>query len=175
MRYFSLILAAALVACIPPTSYKVLTMTTTPAPDEYAAYRAAGTATISGQAFLTTRGGDVKRGAGRAVTLDPATRYAREWYEQIGMERDRFVEMPGDTLFRAARRTAVADADGKFTFRNLAPGTYLVRTAVTWEVPSGSAYLPMEVQGGVVSAVVAVKSGETADVILNMMGNAFIR
>jgi hypothetical protein len=169
--------AIAMMGCVPlpVTTYRVLSMTTPPSVDEYAPYRLDGNSTITGQAFLTTRGGDVKRGAGRSVTLDPATSYTRAWYDQIGLDRDRFGEMPSDSLFRSIRRTTTADADGKFSFRNLPPGTYLVRTTVTWEVPTGSAYLPTEVQGGVVSVLAVVKGGETSELILNSLGSAYLR
>src|ERR1044072_6449747 len=51
----------------PPQSWN---MTSTASAGDYAICQIPGGATIAGQAFLTTRGGDVKRGAGRDVTLD---------------------------------------------------------------------------------------------------------
>jgi hypothetical protein len=145
-------------------------MTVPATPSAYAPYAVQGTAMISGQAFLTTRGGDVKRAAGEIVTLDPATEYARQWYAQIGTSSRQFSETPPDTLFRKARQTTTADADGKFVFDSLPAGDYLVRTTVTWEVP-GVGYA-MDTQGGVVSALVHLKSGERRSLVVNNRGSA---
>jgi hypothetical protein len=129
---------------------------------EYASYASKGTATLSGQAFRTTRGGDVKHAAGRTVTLDPKTPYAEEWFRRYGSDVDRFAELPGDPRFAAARRTATADAEGKFTFTDLPPGTYYVRSTVTWKAPG-----VITTQGGVVCDEVSVGVGEHKSLVLN--------
>lgn len=135
-----------------------------PATDvEYAPYRVAGTAVITGQAFLTTRGGDVKRAAGRQVILDPATPYATRWWQRVGIDTERFVLTPPDARYQNARRTTTADADGRFRFTGLAPGTYIVRTVVTWEAPGSG------LQGGVVGAEAKIGAGETKDVIVSTL------
>lgn len=129
-------------------------------PSEYTAFDGDGSLELRGQAFLTTRGGEVRVGAGRQVTLDPATTYSREWFLRFGGDLDEFGALPADPTFGAARRTTTADAEGRFTFSRLVPGTYLLRTTVTWEV--GGA-----LQGGVVARVVRIAEGETEEVILN--------
>jgi hypothetical protein len=68
--------------------------------DEYAAFEQPGRGSIAGQAFLTTRGGDVKMGAGRTVTLDPATRYARAWYQRYGRILARVIRASARTALR---------------------------------------------------------------------------
>jgi hypothetical protein len=145
------------------------------APQEYAPYLVTtGTASIAGQAFLTTRGGDVKRAAGRSVTLDPVTAVSRRWYHRVGQSIEGFAQVPQpETIFRAARRVTVADADGRFQFNNLPAGTYILRTLVTWEAPTGGSGLSM--QGGVVSEVVTLRDGERQEVILSQTGNALLR
>jgi hypothetical protein len=167
-------LAAAAVAAYgcasmyPAAQYSPITMTSVAADSEYAPFRQKGTAVVEGQAFLTTRGGDVKKGAGRLVTLDPATTYSQEWYSRFGNRYAQFDAVPGDSLFARARRTTVADADGRFRFTDLAPGRYIVRTTVTWEVPTGNLYVnTMSVQGGIVSEIVEARNGETKTVMLN--------
>lgn len=134
------------------------------ASEEYAPFTRPGTAKLTGQAFLTTRGGDVKLGAGRSVTLDPLTTYSRSWYRRAGRSVEQFSAMPPSPLFATARRTTTGDAEGRFDFTGLPPGEYLVRSVVTWEVPGASG---LERQGGVVAAVVAIGEGEAKNVILN--------
>ncbi len=128
---------------------------------EYAAFAVDGSLELRGQAFLTTRGGEVRVAAGRLVTLDPATTYAGEWFRRFGGDVEEFGVLPSDSRFGAARRTTTADAEGRFTFSDLVPGTYLLRTTVTWE--TGSSF--DDPQGGVVASVVTV--AESAEVILN--------
>ena len=129
---------------------------------EYAAFEGDGSLELRGQAFLTTRGGDVRVGAGRLVTLDPSTTYSREWFRRFGGDAEEFGILPPDRRFAAARRTTTADAEGRFTFSRLVPGTYVLRTTVTWE----TGRLP---QGGVVARVVRVAEGENEEVILNQV------
>lgn len=155
-------------ASLAPPSLRALSMTRTASVDDYAPYLKEGTATLTGQAFLSTRGGDVKKAAGRPVTLDPVTPYALEWYAQIGTNTDRFSDAPPDTLFRQARHVTTADADGKFRFANLPEGRYILRTTVTWEAPTGYRY-SLQTQGGVVSEIVDLKNGESKEVIMSSM------
>ena len=76
----------------------------------------------------------------------------------------RFERTPKDATFRAARRTAVADESGKFTFTNLPAGRYIVRTTITWQTPRDS--YRMMTQGGVASAVIDISEGEAKTIIL---------
>ena len=129
---------------------------------EYGQYQRGGTATISGQAFLTQNNGGVVKAAGRSVTLDPATSIGNEWWGKAGkywVHRSLTPPSPG---FHKGRRTTTADADGKFRFQDLAPGKYYVRTEVTWEI---GGYNPT--QGGLVGQVVEVKESQNIEVILN--------
>lgn len=48
-------------------------------------------------------------------------------------------------------RTARCDVDGRFEFKNVAPGSYFVTTTITWTV--GSSVIP---QGGSLMASVTV-------------------
>jgi len=147
-----------------PTARPVnLNMTGRPDPAEYARFTSRGTSTLVGQAFLTTRGGDVKLGAGRPVTLDPATAYTMEWYKQLGADQNRFDETPSDSLFRKARRTTTVDAQGHFRFATVPAGTWLVRSIVSWE--TGATYGAL--QGGVVADTVTLVAGEQREIILN--------
>jgi len=128
---------------------------------EYSPYLKAGTATLSGRAFLTQPGRGVVKASGRDVTLDPATSVGNEWWSKTGKVWAHRSLVPSDAFARA-RRTAVADAEGRFMFSDLPTGTYYVRTEVTWEI--GGDY---PTQGGLVGQLVAVDSGESKEIILN--------
>jgi hypothetical protein len=129
---------------------------------EYQAYTPGGTASLSGQAFLTQRGGGVVKAAGRTVTLDPATSVGNEWWAKSGKSWALRSFTPPSPGFAKARKTTVADADGRFKFLGLAPGKYYVRTEVTWEA---GGYTPT--QGGLVGQLVEVKADQPTEVVLN--------
>lgn len=162
----ALIIAAislTLVACATPAPPKW--GASPPAAErEYDAYVMAGTSQLVGQAFLAQAGGGVVKAAGRSVSLDPATTIGAEWWSKAGqmwIHRDHVPPSPG---FLKARRTTVADADGRFKFKDLPAGRYYVRTEVTWEI---GGYNPT--QGGLVFALVDVGEGEVKEIILNQM------
>lgn len=146
---------------------------------DYYPYSKAGTGEIDGQAFVVVRGGDVlldtkgylttisdntRTASGNDVTLDPATPFAMDWYMKTGTSLRRFSSAPKDQAFRAARKTTVADEEGKFKFTGLPAGRYIVRTTITWKTPRDS--YRMMVQGGVASAVVDLADGEQKTLII---------
>jgi hypothetical protein len=158
--------SALLTACAAPTPIATpRPLGISPDPAEYAPYLKSGPLELSGQAFLTTRGGDVKLAAGRMVTLDPATKYAREWFRRWGADRSRFDTPAPESLFVAARHTTTANAEGRFRFADLPPGEYIVRTLVTWE--TGAAY--SGVQGGVVASLVSLPAEAKRELILSQV------
>lgn len=128
---------------------------------EYLPYGHPGSASIAGQAFLKTRSGDVKYGAGNDVYLNPVTSYSTEWWNR-SVVRGEKLEPPDD---RAGRylKTVIADGEGRFEFKNLPPGDYYVFCPVYWEVPAG--YVS-SITGGNTGVKVSLKSGERANVIL---------
>jgi hypothetical protein len=125
---------------------------------EYAGVERSGPLELRGQAFVVTADGGVKLAAGRVVTLDPATRYARRWFRRYGAESWRQELSANDSMFREVRLKTVADAEGRFRFAGVAPGTYLVRSVVTWREPEDSV-----IQGGAVAALVRVGQEGDAD------------
>lgn len=131
------------------------------APADYIGFGAQGTGSVAGQAFLTTRGGDVKLGAGRAVTLDPLTPFARAWYQRAGSRINGFDVSPPDSLFVINRREVVSDAEGRFQFKNVPTGQYLLRSSVTWEIPG------QPLQGGVVATLVSIGANDSVAVVLS--------
>jgi hypothetical protein len=145
-------------ATIPPPQWYPVTDS---AEAEYTHYLTEGTATLMGQAFLTQQGGGVVKAAGRMVKLDPATSIGNEWWGKAGKVWVHRSLTPPSVNFHKARRTTIADADGKFTFYDLPSGKYYVRTEVTWEI---GGYYP---QGGIVGQVIEIQNGQTKEVILN--------
>lgn len=159
-----LFLAFSLVGClsmptVPPPTWNA---NSDASESEYTQYTTPGTATISGQAFLTQSGGGVVKAAGRNVTLDPATTIGNEWWGKAGKHWVHRSLIPPSPGFVKARRTVVADADGRFKFTDLPAGKYFVRTEVTWEV---GGYVPT--QGGLVGQLIEVGNGKSREVILN--------
>jgi hypothetical protein len=130
---------------------------------EYAALPKTGTGVVRGQAFLKTRGGDVKTAAGSLVWLNPATSYAEQWYE-VGYLKDSPLE-PVDPRVRQYNLETVADAEGRFEFRNVPPGDYFLATQVVWEAPTGYRGSPVP-QGGLVAKRITVRDGQEQQVVL---------
>jgi hypothetical protein len=132
---------------------------------EYKKLQAKGVSTVKGQAFLRTRGGDVKTAAGSTVILDPVTTYSKQWYELTYLGGV-FLKEP-DPLLAKYIRSQVADGEGRFTFKDIPAGDYFLTATVTWEAPS--AY---QLQGGIVSngQSISVKDGEDIEVVLSKVG-----
>jgi hypothetical protein len=154
------------VACLPvPQAQTVPTPRYPPySQSEYAPFSQPGSSSIIGQAFMRTRGGDVKVGAGSEVTLDPSTPLSKSWWEQIGMLWNARSFAPPSEMLQY-RKTVIADATGRFHFEKLPAGTYYVRSTVTWEAPTAAG---LALQGGLVGKEVPVREGESVEVILTM-------
>ncbi len=161
MRLIMLFVAVAVLsACVPMTP----PVSRMPFPEnEYTSLTKSGNATVRGQAFLKTRGGDVKTAAGNVVNLNPVTSYSLEWYEKAYLTASRIV--PADPRMWNYVVKQVADGSGRFTFKNVAPGEYFVTSTVTWETATGYQGA-LQVQGGVVSKRITVKSGDDLDVVV---------
>ncbi len=131
-------------------------------PAEYRPFLDGGTASLTGQAFMKTRGGDVKLAAGNPVHLDPKTTYATEWMWRRGVDFKAFSVPDPNAVFQSARRVTTADAQGRFRFDGLAPGWYYVTTFVRWETGG----LDTPTQGGILADSVKVDAGKTADIVI---------
>jgi len=135
---------------------------------EYAPYAGEGDATITGQAFLKTRGGDVKYGAGCVIGLNPVTTYSSEWFQKVILEGLNL--SPRDERAVAYHREMMGDGEGRFRFEKLPAGEYYLTCWISWEVDSGyrdRLGMGSTVQtGGVAYAQVRVGTGETVNVIV---------
>lgn len=124
-----------------------------------------GTASVTGQAFLKTRGGDVKYGAGNQILLIPATAYTEEDFDQAVVAGQQLKPPPADILQKvyAHTRHTVCDGSGNFEFHSLPAGDYFLECAITWEV--AGAYGAVQT-GGMAYSRVTVTEGQTAKAIV---------
>lgn len=130
---------------------------------EFKSYAEKGTATIFGDAFLKTAGGEVRKAAGNTILLLPANSYTTEWINH----NKRYMALqltPADPRYFKYERQTTGDADGRFEFNELPPGQYYVATKIIWKVPSGGGGLTET--GGWVSAMIQIASGEKKKVVV---------
>lgn len=140
-------------------------------PAEAAFIKQKGRTTIDGHAFLREKSGGVQNAAGEVVRLIPATAYARERFAKLYGDR-KFVPATAypkadqtDPRYGDYIRTTKTEANGKFSFANVAAGTYFISTQVTWQksgdlLPQGGAmYEEVTVTGREEEAVDVVVSG----------------
>jgi hypothetical protein len=99
---------------------------------ELARYKGRGASTIQGKAFLTEWDGHVIAGEGYIVQLTPATAYTRE---RFALARDG-EDLPVDPALEPYVREAVTNSLGRFSFKNLPQGEYLLVAWITWSVPA---------------------------------------
>jgi hypothetical protein len=156
IKITALVLACALAGCV--------STPTAPAPayteGEFDDYPATGTASVSGQAFSKTRGGDIKFGGGNTINLYRAPKYLKQF---ILLRQQGYSVNHTEPALLAMTRTAkttVADGNGNFEFTNIPAGEYLLETTITWLVPGGG------ITGGPVQKFITVKDGESQRVML---------
>jgi len=157
--------------------------------DEYAALPTTGTGVVEGQAFMKTRGGEVRTAAGNEIHMDPVTTYSTQMYEviylqglQLTLEDPKYREYFESVDWGPTNQGSwFSDAEGEFKLENIPPGEYYIMTNVTWEAPVTKtetywdpytkqvAQRPkteLEVQGGLIMKRIEVKNGETTIIML---------
>jgi hypothetical protein len=131
---------------------------------EYAPYAAVGSCTITGQAFLRTRGGEVRLGAGCEVVLAPQTSYTREVWQRTIVSEDPVALEEADPRATRYVHKVIADGEGRFEFPDLPLGEYFLACAIEWEVATSLG--PMN-SGGIAHAEAHLKKlGETVKVVV---------
>lgn len=158
----ALVLLSLLAGCSPPAKVRQTSFSI----EEYERLPDRGSGSIAGQAFLVTRGGDVKYAAGRTVWANPVTSYSTEFFERT-VERGESLEA-ADNRAAESVRTATADAQGYFRFLDLPPGEYFVYSWIQWEHLGGFAagYAYTSVSGGYARARCRVENGRTTEVVV---------
>lgn len=165
MKILLAFLTLALASCAVPQQERVAKYDSA----EYARYAGNGSSRITGQAFAKTVGGDVKYAAGNTVWLYPVTSMTTEWY-QTAIKGGKPMKT-GDQRMMQHSRSTVADGSGNFEFSGLPAGDYYVVTQVTWGVPTGMQFFPIEQTGSALHAKVHVSDGESKRVILTPTNN----
>ena len=132
---------------------------------EYLKYEGNGSSTITGQAFMKTRAGDVKYGAGDPVFLNPVTSHSTAWWDRAVLQNRRVgLQDPRADKYT---RTAIADGEGRFTFANLPAGDYYITCPISWDyVESGSFGPYARATGGRAFSQVKVGPGETVATVV---------
>ena len=142
----------------------VATVNRIPFPEnEYAALSKNGRSSVTGQAFLKTRAGDVKYAAGNEVWLNPATSYSDQWYTESYLGGKRPNPQNADTRLDKYLYTTQADGEGRFTFKNIPSGDYYCTTIITWQV---AGQYGTTATGGAVTKKILVRNGSPVEVIL---------
>jgi hypothetical protein len=130
--------------------------------DEYAKLPISGTGTVSGSAFIKL-GGNIKAAVGERVILNPVTSYSKQWYTVSYLGQNQLE--PPDKRIGKYLKFKIADAQGRFTFKNVPPGEYYIITVVSWEEPVGSQGTHVS-QGARLCKIITVKNHEETKVIL---------
>lgn len=128
--------------------------------EEYNQFLSPGDGSITGQAFATQPDGGTVKAAGRIVTLDPKTTLGHEWWVRAGQTWAHRTVTPPSTNFMKARRTTVADAEGRFKFNNLPAGKYYLRTEITWYKSD------FNIQGGLICKEIEILSGKATEIVI---------
>lgn len=127
---------------------------------EYAKLKQTGTASVTGQAFLRTKGGDVKVGAGSEILLIPVTTYSQVFYNAYKAHRPLG---PTDPEVKKYTLRTQADATGSFEFKSVPEGSYYVAGDVVWQAPT---QWGLSRQGGMLVKELSVKDGDQVKVML---------
>lgn len=141
--------------------------------DEVAWSKVRGANSITGQAIMRTRGGDVKTCAGLDVSLIPYSAYAAERIAvTYGAEDEGFARResrpfsPDPAVYHETIRRSICDAQGNFRFTGLPDGRYFVLVEVSWEAVQGGRYAYLAGQGGTMMSRVSVSGGEERQLLL---------
>ena len=127
-----------------------------------------GSSVINAEAFLKRRDGQVVTCAGEPAYLVPVTRYATERITAIyGSPNGGYRPAlganysAGSAEYETMSREVRCDSEGRFTFDNVAEGTYYVITSVLWQV---SEYY---YEGGSLAQKIRIEDGRIIDIVLS--------
>jgi hypothetical protein len=154
MSRFMILAVVIIMLCGCASLSRTQPLTSTFNPQTHEAFATQGGATVRGQAFQRTQGGEVRYAAGRLVELFPATSYGNEIISVIRSGKMPTGHAPEwDKLVRSM----TADGQGGFEFNNVPAGEWYVMTSNWWS--SGRSYGQNE-GGYLVAKVTVPEDGE---------------
>lgn len=127
-----------------------------------------GLNSVSGSALIRQVGGGVVTCAGNPVYLMPVSDYAREWAKRIYksesggyfMTKGRGIVFANlDRSFTKAVKETRCNAQGFFTFSEVADGNFLLFTKINWFVDGAA-------QGGSIMKAISVQGAQKVEVVL---------
>ncbi|MBL8573227.1 MAG: carboxypeptidase regulatory-like domain-containing protein [Hyphomicrobiaceae bacterium] len=164
------ILAALALSACQSTEPKTVKIDSAFDPKAAAIIKAQGTTRIDGHAFIKKPSGTPAFAVGEIVRLVPATPYAKERFDKL-FGGKKFVAATAypkaedtDPRYAEFTRTTKSESSGRFSFENVAPGTYYVTTQIVWQPEENKPH-----RGGAVYEIVTVTGREDKPikVILN--------
>ncbi|WP_146180674.1 hypothetical protein [Pseudomonas sp. HMWF032] len=122
---------------------------------------------VSGSALIRQNGGGVVTCAGLQVLLIPKTAYAAERMRVIYGNTERGYNSvyrqvafnPEIPEYQSINRSTLCDAQGHFSFDDVADGSFFVVSQIVWNVGGP--------QGGAVMQAVTVRGGESKQLVLS--------
>jgi hypothetical protein len=158
-RRLLIVVVLVVAGCAAPQEQKTRLIT----PFNYAEhdrYLSPTNATLRGQALLRSgNSGLVETCAGSQVLAVPATTFFREMMEIVKRGQQPQVANEVDPVYRSIIKVGQCDSRGNFVVTNMAPGTWIVTTEVSWST-GGSR------QSVALMREVIVASGDTSQVLL---------
>ncbi len=99
--------------------------------EDFASYAGDGPASLDGEAFTKTKGGQSRTCIGETVFLIPANKFSLMVLNKFAFGIPTARQLAGPAL--PYWREATCDSQGKFAFTNVPTGTWVVYTEIKWE------------------------------------------
>lgn len=130
-------------------------------PHEFAQLPTTGTATVTGQAFITGSDGRQYYPHGEQARLNPITSYSRQWYQVHYLDRKNIGD--ADPRYLEYVYKAEFTQQGRFTFQNIPAGDYYLSAPIFWleEIKMKDGSILMKRQGAFICREIHVEEGKT--------------
>lgn len=122
-----------------------------------------GSSMVTGQAFLTQKGGGVVTCAGNAVEMHPDTEYFNQIFDDIRSGYSSLEKLSQEE--KNLLKTGQCDAQGNFEFHKVPNGKWVIGVNVSWDVNfvrnnGFFYYTDSQKQGGYLKKEVNIQDGE---------------